>query len=169
MKNFGADIKLGRMLVVITIIALLISLLPGCYIYEGTYSSNSINEDEYIYQNKTIYYWSDNVYTGYYQGFYYYYGMPHYYNWTYYYNTCPPSHHSHATHIVINRPVHTSTHRPNRPRGNDNTRIYIKPNKNHSTTPNRNTTKVKTNRSNTKVKTNRSIKVNRSSNKNKPK
>ena len=168
MKNFGDDITPGRILVVIAVIALLISLLPGCYIYEGTYSSNTTYEDEYIYKNTPVY-WNDNVYTGYYQGFYYYYGMPHYYNWTYYYLTCPPSHHTHTTHIVINRPVHTSTHRPNRPRGNDNTRIYVKPNKNHNTTPNKNNTKVKTNRNTTKVKTNGNTKVNNRSNKNRPK
>ena len=48
-------------------------------------------------------------------GYYYYYGIPHYYPWTYYYNTCPPSHYTHTTHVVITRPVNRPTHRPNRP------------------------------------------------------
>jgi len=109
-----------------------------------------LSDAEYIdarEENASITYYDNQIYWGWSNGYYYYYGKPHYYPWTYYYNTCPPSHYTHTTHIVITRPVnrphtiiHKPTHRPNRPTIKTNT--------------NRTNIKVKTNRTNIKVKTN---------------
>ena len=162
------------------LILCVICALTSCY---GTYYLTDSEYTDAREENASVTYYQGNVYWGWNNGYYYYYGMPHYYPWNYYYNSCPPSHHNPSTHIIIYTHVDRPTHRPNRPninrpRGNDNTRIYVKPNKNHNTTPTRNTTKVKTNRSitkvntnrsNTKVKTNRSTKINRGSSRNKPK
>ena len=166
-KNKDRDITFGITLVII----ILIALLSGC---AGTYYITDSEYSDLREEHSSVTYYDNQIYWGWNEGFYYYYGMPHYYPWYIYYNSCPPSHYTHTTHVIITRPVNRPTHRPNRPtinrpRGNDN-RIYIKPNKNHNirVTPNRNTkvkvtpnrnTKVKTNKTNTrpnnKVKTNR--------------
>jgi len=137
--------------------ALLISILLtlcGCY---GTYYISDAEYSDAREEHASITYYDNQIYWGWHSGYYYYYGKPHYYPWYYYYNACPPSHYNTTTHVIITRPVNKPTHRPtiNRPRGNDNTRIYVKPNKNH-------------NRTNTKVniKTNRNNKV---TNKRRPK
>ena len=56
---------------------IIMSLFSGCYIYDSAYYSDPNYDNEYAYQNETIHYWNNNVYYGYYQGFYYYYGQPH--------------------------------------------------------------------------------------------
>jgi len=138
---------------------LIMTLFCGCY---GTYY---VTDTEY--DREPVRYYDNQIYSGWSNGYYYYYGMPHYYHWSYYYNACPPYHYHTHTHVVINRPVHTSTHRPNRPNlGNvfhkphhtsSENKIYVKPNKQHNTPPNTNKNNtVKTNRSNNiKVNTNK--------------
>jgi hypothetical protein len=159
MKDWN-DITLARAFIVVFIAIVLIGLLSGCY---PTYYLSDSEYSDAREEHASITYYQGNVYWGWHSGYYYYYGTPHYYPWYYYYNSCPPSHYGNTTHIIITKPVNKPTHRPNRPKNNNN-RIYIKPNKNHNTNPNKviinknrntNNTKVKTNRSNTKVKTNR--------------
>ena len=132
------------------IIAVVVMLFSSCY---GTYYLSDAEYSDAREENASIIYYNNQIYSGWSDGYYYYYGKPHYYPWTYYYNTCPPSHHNTTTHIVISRPVnkpHTVIHRP---RGNDNTRIYVKPNRNFNVKTNTSNTKVKVN--NTKVKVNK--------------
>ena len=126
-------------------------LFSGCY---GTYYISDAEYSDLREEHASITYYDIQIYWGCHSGYYYYYGKPHYYPWYYYYNACPPSHYGVTTHVVITRPVNKPTHRPNRPtinrpRGNDNNRIYVKPNKNHNTNktnvivkPNRNKNKV---------------------------
>tara|TARA_R110001592_G_scaffold21279_1_gene86158 strand:- start:3362 stop:3859 length:498 start_codon:yes stop_codon:yes gene_type:complete len=133
------------------IMLILASLLTGCtgvyYLTDAEYSDVRESHASVTYHNNSIY-WGWN------SGYYYYYGIPHYYPWYYYYNTCPPSHYTHTTHVIINRPVNRPTHRPN---------IKVKTNThrntNVKTNVNRNKVIIKTNRSNnsnkTRVKTNR--------------
>ena len=118
------------------IIAVVVMLFSSCY---GTYYLSDAEYSDAREENAVITYYDNQIYSGWSNGYYYYYGMPHYYPWNYYYNTCPPSHYTHTTHVVITRPVnrphtiiHSPTHRPNRP-----------------------TIKTNTNRTNIKVKTNR--------------
>ena len=127
-----------------TILFTLALFLSSCY---GTYYLSDSEYSDAREENASITYYDNQIYWGWSNGYYYYYGMPHYYPWSYYYNTCPPSHYTHTTHIVITRPVnrphtiiHKPTHRPNRPTIKTNT--------------NRTNIKVKTNRTNIKVKTN---------------
>ena len=131
---------------------IIMMLLSGCY---GTYYLSDSEYSDAREENASITYYDNQIYWGWSNGYYYYYGMPHYYPWSYYYNTCPPSHYTHTTHIVITRPVnkpHTIIHRPNRPNRN----ITVKPNRPVKTNT---TIKVNTNR-NVKVNTNRNVKVN---------
>ena len=129
----------------------LLMLLTSCY---GTYYISDAEYSDVRESHASVTYYDNQIYWGWHSGYYYYYGKPHYYPWYYYYNACPPSHYGVTTHVVITRPVNKPTHRPNRPtvnrpRGNDNNRIYVKPNKNHNTNktnvivkPNRNKNKV---------------------------
>ena len=174
---------------------IIMSLFSGCYIYDGqkvvnllekngAYYSDPNYDDVSAYQNETIHYHNNNVYHGYYQGFYYYYGQPHWYPWTYYYTIMPHYTYSISTHIhvhvqsgyAVNRPrgtkfnnrtvgtytpINTSSVINKRPIRNN--RVYVKPNINHNTRPNNNkvnTNKVNTNRNN-KVNINRNNKSNR--------
>jgi len=129
-----------------TILLTLALFLTSCY---GTYYISDAEYSDLREEHASVTYYDNQIYWGWHSGYYYYYGKPHYYPWYYYYNTCPPSHYGVTTHVVITRPVNKPTHRPNRPK-NDNNRIYIKPNKSH----------------NTKVKTNIRVKTNRTNNKN---
>ena len=142
MKDWN-EITPTRILIVIFVLALIITLLTGCY---GTYYLSDAEYSDAREENAVITYYDNQIYWGWSNGYYYYYGMPHYYPWSYYYNTCPPSHY---THIVITRPVnrpHTIIHKPTH-------RPTIK--------TNRTTIKVKTNRTNVKTNTNRTnVKVN---------
>ena len=137
-----------------TMLIVLALFLSSCY---GTYYLTDAEYSDVRESHASVTYYDNQIYWGWHSGYYYYYGKPHYYPWYYYYNACPPSHYTHTTHVVITRPVnrpHNIRHRPtvNRPRGNDNTRIYVKPNRNFNIKTNTSNTKVKTN--NTKVKTN---------------
>ena len=145
------------------IILLILALfLSSCY---GTYYITDAEYSDLREEHASITYYDNQIYWGWHSGYYYYYGKPHYYPWYYYYNTCPPSHYTHTTHVIISKPVNKPTHRPNRPtvRPNrpvkNNTTIRVKNNKTNNTIvrPNRsnNNTKVKTNRSNTKIRVNR--------------
>jgi len=151
MSEENRDRTFGITLIVI----ILIVLLSGC---TGTYYLTDTK-----YERTSIVYYDNQIYSGWNDGYYYYYGIPHYYPWTYYYNTCPPSHYTHTTHVVITRPVNRPTHRPNRPNRPNNTYIRtnsitkVKTNTNY-TRPNntkvKNNIKVKTNRNNTRTKVN---------------
>jgi len=136
----------------ILVMCILMVLFSGCY---GTYYISDAEYSDLREEHASITYYDNQIYWGWHSGYYYYYGKPHYYPWYYYYNACPPSHYTHTTHVIISKPVNKPTHRPNRPtvnrpRGNDNTRIYVKPNRNFNIKNNKSNTRVKTN--NTKVK-----------------
>ena len=150
MKNWEDDITPAKIILVLAIAALIMSLFTGCI---GTYYLSDAEYSDVRESHASVTYYDNQVYWGWHSGYYYYYGKPHYYPWYYYYNACPPSHYGVATHVVITRPVNRPTHRPNRPTvnrpKNDNTRIYVKPNKHHNTNktnviikPNRNKNKV---------------------------
>lgn len=128
------------------IVMTIVILLSSCY---GTYYISDAEYSDLREEHAVTTFHDNQIYWGFQSGYYYYYGKPHFYPWYYYYNTCPPSFYNTTTHIIVKRPVKTSTHRPNRPivnrpRGNDNTRIYVKPNRNHN---------INTNKSNVRVKT----------------
>ena len=80
---------------------IIMSLLSGCYIYEGSYYSDDIYESSYTSVNHDLYYWNGNIYYGYYSGFYYYYGIPNYYPWWYNYSYQPAFNYYVHTHIYI--------------------------------------------------------------------
>jgi uncharacterized protein YceK len=159
MSKENRDRTFGITLIVI----ILIVLLSGCY---GTYYLTDSEYSDAREENASITYYQGNVYSGWNNGYYYYYGIPHYYPWNYYYNTCPPSHYTHTTHVVITRPVNRPTHRPNTHRPNRN--ITVKPNRNIKTNT---TIKVKPNRTNNKVtvKPNRNRTNNKVINRRRPK
>ena len=128
------------------ILVLIFLLLTSCY---GTYYISDAEYSDLREEHAVTTFHNDQIYWGFYSGYYYYYGKPHYYPWYYYYNTCPPSMYNTTTHVIVKRPVNKPTHRPNRPRGNDNTRIYVKPNRNHNTNTNKSNVRIKT-KTNTK-------------------
>ena len=138
---------------------ILMMLLSGCL---GTYYLTDSEYSDAREEHSSLTYYDSKLYWGWNEGFYYYYGTPHYYPWYYYYNSCPPSHYTHTTHVIITRPVNRPTHRPNthRPniRTNKNTKVIITPNRNTRVKTNTNYTRPNNNRvkTNTKVKTNRS-------------
>ena len=147
-------------IVICTIITLGIITLSSC---TGVYYLTDAEYSDVRESHASVTYYDNQVYWGWDNGYYYYYGKPHYYPWYYYYNTCPPSHYTHTTHIVITRPVnrphtviHKPTHKPNRPTIKTNT--------------NKPTIKTNTNKTNIKVKTNNrsNVKTNRT-NKRRPK
>ena len=115
------------------LILTLIMLLTSCY---GTYYLTDAEYSDLREEHASLTYYNNSIYWGWNDGFYYYYGKPHYYPWYYYYNTCPPSHYTHTTHVIINRPVNRPTHRPNRPTHRPNT--IIKTNTNVKSNVNRN-------------------------------
>ena len=107
------------------IILILLMMLTSCV---GTYYLTDAEYSDVRETHASLTYYNNQIYWGWDSGYYYYYGKPHYYPWYYYYSTCPPSHYTHTTHIVITRPVnrphtiiHKPTHRPN---------IKVKPNTN---------------------------------------
>ena len=151
---------LGWMLVFTIVWAIVLSM-SSCYV---PYYTTDTEYSEIKESHTSVTYHQGELYWGLNSGWYYYYGTPHYYPWYYYYNSCPPSHYTHTTHVIITRPVNRPTHRPNRPNRPNTHRPNIRTNKNTKVivTPNRNT-KVKTNTNytrpnNTKIKTNRSNK-----------
>ena len=127
-------------MVISTIIMVGILTLSSCY---GTYYLTDSEYSDVRESHASVTYYDNQIYWGWHSGYYYYYGIPHYYPWNYYYNSCPPSHYTHTTHVVITRPVNKPTHRPNRP--------TIRPNR-----PVKNNTTIK-------VKTNRNVKINKNS------
>jgi hypothetical protein len=134
----SARFTFGGMVGIILLIGLM--LLTSCtgtyYITDSEYSDVRESHASLTYHNNLIYWGWDS-------GYYYYYGTPHYYPWYYYYNTCPPSHYTHTTHVIISRPVNRPTHRPNKPKVNTHrSNIKVK------TNVNRNKINIKTNRSN---------------------
>ena len=159
MKDWN-EITPLRILIVLLTVALLLTLLPGCY---GTYYISDAEYSDLREEHASVTYYDNQIYWGWNSGYYYYYGMPHYYPWYYYYNACPPSHYTHTTHVVITNPVNKPTHRPNRP-NTHRPNIRTKTNTKVTTTPNRNT-KVKTNTNYTRPKNNTKVKTNRSNTK----
>ena len=130
------------------LILIIMVLLSGCY---GTYYISDTEYSDLREEHASLTYYNGNIYWGWYSGFYYYYGTPHYYPWYYYYNTCPPTHYTHTTHIIINKPVNKPTHRPNRPTykpNNNKSNITIKTNTNIKNNINRN----KSNKSRVNIK-----------------
>jgi hypothetical protein len=143
------------------ILLILVMLLSGCY---GTYYLTDAEYSDVRESHASLTYYNNSIYWGWSSGYYYYYGTPHYYPWYYYYNTCPPSHYTHTTHVIITRPVNRPTHRPNRPKVNTHrSNIKVKTNThrntNVKTNVNRNKVIIKTNRSNNSTK--RSVKTHR--------
>jgi len=123
-----------------TIVLILVMLLSSC---TGVYYLTDAEYSDVRESHALVTYHNNSIYWGWNSGYYYYYGTPHYYPWYYYYNTCPPSHYTHTTHVVITRPVNRPTHRPNRPKVNTHrSNIKVK------TNVNRSRINVKTNRSN---------------------
>ena len=144
-----------------TILLTLALFLTSCY---GTYYLTDAEYSDVRESHASLTYYNNQIYWGWNSGYYYYYGTPHYYPWYYYYNTCPPSHYTHTTHVVITRPVNRPTHRPNRPKVNTHrSNTIIKTNTNRSikvkTNTNRNKVIIKNNRSNNSNK--RSVKTHR--------
>ena len=135
-NNFNNIIIMKRKfiwIVISTIIMIGILTLSGCY---GTYYLTDAEYSDVRESHASITYYNNQIYWGWDSGYYYYYGKPHYYPWYYYYNTCPPSHYTHTTHVVITRPVnrpHTIKHKPTH-RSN----TIIKTNTNVKTNVNRN-------------------------------
>ena len=157
MKKIDATWKIFLSYMLILFFMLLTSCTGVYYLTDAEYSD--VRES-----HASLTYYDNQIYWGWSSGYYYYYGTPHYYPWYYYYNTCPPSHYTHTTHVVITRPVNRPTHRPNRPkvnthRSNIKVKTNVNRNTNVKTNVNRNKVIIKSNRSNksnkTRVKTNR--------------
>ena len=106
------DVTLPRIITLLVITLLIILFLPAC---TGTYYITDSEYSDLREEHASVTYYDNQIYWGWNSGYYYYYGTPHYYPWYYYYNTCPPSHYTHTTHVIIKRPVNKPTHRPNRP------------------------------------------------------
>ena len=133
------------------ILLILASLLSSC---TGVYYLTDSEYSDVRESHASLTYYDNQIYWGWDNGYYYYYGTPHYYPWYYYYNTCPPSHYTHTTHVVITRPVnrpHTIKHRPN-----NIIKTNTHRNTNVKTNVNRNKVIIKTNNS-----TKRSVKTRR--------
>ena len=92
------------------ILLTLVLFLTSCY---GTYYISDAEYSDAREEHASLTYYNGNIYWGWHSGFYYYYGKPHYYPWYYYYNVCPPFYYNTTTHIIINKPVNKSTHKPN--------------------------------------------------------
>ena len=108
------------------ILLILVMLLTSC---TGVYYLTDAEYDDTREEHTNVVYYNSQIYSGWASGSYYYYGMPHYYPWYYYYDSCPPSHYSHTTHVIIRNPVI----RPNRPKVNTHrTNIKVKNNTHRS-------------------------------------
>jgi len=116
---------------------ILMSLLSGCYVYEGSYSSDfgngphsSYYDDDYYISHYVptmgIYYWNSELYWGYSEGWYYYYGSRHMYPWWYYYHNRPAYHYNVHTHVHchVGHRNHVTRPRGNRRLDNANNRTY---------------------------------------------
>lgn len=140
---------------------IIMSLLSSCY---GTYYLTDAEYSDAREEHTNVTYYNSQVYWGFASGSYYYYGVPHYYPWYYYYDSCPPTHYTHTTHVIVRNPVIRPTHRPNinnhRPNIRTNKNTKVKTNTRVTVTPNTNT-KVKTNTNYTRPKTNIRVKTNR--------
>jgi len=134
-KNINT--RLGY-IIVVTFWVIILMALTSCH---GTYYLTDSEYSDAREESASITYYNNQIYSGWNNGYYYYYGKPHYYPWHYYYNTCPPSHYTHTTHVVITRPVNRPTVRPVK----SNTTIRVKTNRTNKVTvkPNRNRTNNK--------------------------
>ena len=94
-----------------TILLILMTLLTSCV---GTYYLSDAEYDDAKEEHLIITYYNNQIYWGWYEGYWYYYGIPHQNPWYYYYNICPPSHYHINTHIKINRPKKIIVHRNNK-------------------------------------------------------
>ena len=144
-QQYNDSSKLAWYSVVGMIILLILTMfLTGC---TGVYYLTDAEYDDTREEHLAVTYYNNSIYWGWNDGYYYYYGKPHYYPWHYYYNTCPPSHYTHTTHVVITRPVNRPTHRPNRPKVNTHrSNIKVK------TNVNRNKVIIKTNKPRTNTR-----------------
>ena len=151
---------------------ILMSLLSGCYIYEGT----TYSDPNYVYTQENdlsyyhthyvptidLYYWNNLPYWGYHNGWYYYYGYRHSYPWWYYYEYSPAYHYSIHTHVYcyLDKRNYVVRPRTNRRLNNKKHRTYnvqyvnqkgsVISNNSHAPTRWRNTkvNSIKTNRTN---------------------
>jgi len=112
---------------------ILMSLLSGCYIYEGTTYTDPNYQNTGYYQPNTLtyyqnnyaptidlYYWNNLPYWGYYDGWYYYYGYRHSYPWWYYYQYSPSYYYSVQTHVYCYLGPKNYVVRPKSHRRHDN-------------------------------------------------
>lgn len=161
---------------------ILMSLLSGCYIYEGTtYTDPNYNTGYYqpntltYYQNNYVptidlYYWNNLPYWGYYDGWYYYYGYRHSYPWWYYYQYSPAYYYSVQTHVYCYLGHKNYVVRPksNRRHDNEQYRTYDVEHvnttgavvKNNSNAPIKYQNNSRTNNINTNTKLNRTNNTN---------
>jgi len=147
-----------------TLLLILALFLSSCL---GTYYISDANYSDLREEHAAVTYYDNQVYWGWYSGYYYYYGKPHYYPWHYYYNSCPPSHYTHTTHVIVTNPVNKPTHRPNRSSTTNIRTVKTNTNRNNiKTNVNKNRTTIKSNTNRNSIRTNvkpvRSTKVNTS-------
>ena len=147
-----------------TLLLILALLLSSCL---GTYYITDAEYSDLREEHAAVTYYDNQIYWGWNSGYYYYYGMPHYYPWTYYYSTCPPSHYTHTTHVIVTKLVNKPTHRPNRSSTTNIRTVKTNTNRNNiKTNVNKNRTTIKSNTNRSSIKTNvkpvRSTKVNTS-------
>ena len=163
MKDWN-EITPTRILIVIFVLALIITLLTGCY---GTHYVAEY-DDRHAVQ---VYYHNELPYWGYYSGHYYYYGIPHYYPWWYYYTLMPNYTYDIHTHVHIHLDRGKIVKGPRGPKFDNSSGKTYKPNRHITVKPNINTgrtiIKTNTNRTNIKVNTNKTnikVKTNNRSN-----
>lgn len=172
MKDWN-EITPLKVLIVLALIAILLTLLPGCTIAQ-TLTTTTHNCElmdrgqaclsdhrccETQEHSTEVYYYNDLPYWGLYSGYYYYYGIPHYYPWWYYYSLRPHYTYSINTHVHIHCDNGYYVSKPRGPKFNNGKDRTYKPNRTIIVKPNRknNNTIIKTNtnRTNIKVKTNK--------------
>ena len=160
-------------------------LLTSCAVEFGYITPGHINEmsdAEYSDAREThasVSYYNNNVYWGWYEGYWWYYGYRHYHPWWYYYQFCPPHEYHTHTHIHINMDNRYIVKKPRNNRINNKkggftytpnvkTRSNIKVNtRSNNIKVNTRSNNIKVNTRSNKVKTNNNVKVNTRSNKNK--
>ena len=150
-----------------TLLLILALFLSSCL---GTYYISDANYSDLREEHAAVTYYDNQVYWGWYSGYYYYYGKPHYYPWHYYYNSCPPSHYTHTTHVIVTKLVNKPTHRPNRSSTTNSAKgsseVFHNNRNNIKTNVNKNRTTIKSNTNRNSIRTNvkpvRSTKVNTS-------
>ena len=124
------------------ILLILMSLMSSC---TGVYYLTDAEYSDAREEHTNVVYYNSKIYSGWASGSYYYYGMPHYYPWYYYYDSCPPSHYSHTTHVIIRNPII----RPNKPKVNThrpNIRVKTNTNRNNKVIINKNNGFKRTNK-----------------------